>query len=245
MSEKYTYKDMEESMVPLKDPELHKRFLATFQRQRGYPKPSAESKTVVYISMNIYHKGNLLEEKSWKLPQGAVSIMLEDKLFRLRLFGAWEAKQGRPYGLTRPPKLLCDACGDQSKRHASGYLDFPVVKYNIARKSLVVDVNLYFVCGETSCGMFANEMRRLEMKKCKRVDPKYDENLAVPCAGCPKVEPQSGPKFFVCSKCKVAFYCSRECQLQDWKKGGHKQECKENYRRKLKKEKAQAKPNPA
>ena len=29
-----------------------------------------------------------------------------------------------------------------------------------------------------------------------------------------------------CGGCKRATYCSKECQVQDWKKGGHKQECK-------------------
>jgi len=30
---------------------------------------------------------------------------------------------------------------------------------------------------------------------------------------------------FNCSKCKSAFYCSQECQLNDWKQAGHKTLC--------------------
>ena len=29
-----------------------------------------------------------------------------------------------------------------------------------------------------------------------------------------------------CDQCRVVYYCSRTCQIQHWKKGGHKQECK-------------------
>ena len=36
----------------------------------------------------------------------------------------------------------------------------------------------------------------------------------------------SGPKFR-CSSCQGVRYCSRECQAYAWKKGGHKQQCKE------------------
>jgi hypothetical protein len=28
-----------------------------------------------------------------------------------------------------------------------------------------------------------------------------------------------------CSRCKCVFYCSQECQRNDWKRGGHKNEC--------------------
>jgi MYND finger len=28
-----------------------------------------------------------------------------------------------------------------------------------------------------------------------------------------------------CAKCRVASYCSRECQVRDWKQGGHKNSC--------------------
>lgn len=31
-------------------------------------------------------------------------------------------------------------------------------------------------------------------------------------------------KMKMCSKCKVAFYCSRKCQKEDWVKG-HKEKC--------------------
>ena len=30
-----------------------------------------------------------------------------------------------------------------------------------------------------------------------------------------------------CSRCQKAFYCNRDCQREHWKRGGHKQACKE------------------
>jgi hypothetical protein len=37
-------------------------------------------------------------------------------------------------------------------------------------------------------------------------------------------------KFLKCARCAVASYCRKECQVQDWKKGGHKSAC-ESYSR--------------
>ena len=42
------------------------------------------------------------------------------------------------------------------------------------------------------------------------------------CANCGDSE--NGGRFS-CGKCMVATYCSRECQLKNWKTGGHQQVC--------------------
>ena len=48
---------------------------------------------------------------------------------------------------------------------------------------------------------------------------------------CSKTEPLEPPeetskRFAACAKCQTARYCSRECQIADWKKGGrHKRMC--------------------
>ena len=44
-----------------------------------------------------------------------------------------------------------------------------------------------------------------------------------------------------CSRCKVTKYCSRECQTQDWKEGGHKTRCQRKAKGKKEKE-VQGKP---
>jgi len=46
------------------------------------------------------------------------------------------------------------------------------------------------------------------------------------CCGKDKDEHVSqGGKFYQCSQCKSVSYCSKECQLKDWKSGGHKAIC--------------------
>ena len=44
------------------------------------------------------------------------------------------------------------------------------------------------------------------------------------CGSCGRPEDQ-GEKFFHCARCKAVSYCSKACQVNHWKRGGHKQEC--------------------
>ena len=41
------------------------------------------------------------------------------------------------------------------------------------------------------------------------------------CSGCGR----QATSLKKCSRCRVAAYCSRACQVHHWKEGGHKQEC--------------------
>lgn len=43
------------------------------------------------------------------------------------------------------------------------------------------------------------------------------------CAACDSIITKRPASF--CSKCKVTYYCSRECQVIHWKSGGHKKIC--------------------
>jgi tetratricopeptide (TPR) repeat protein len=56
----------------------------------------------------------------------------------------------------------------------------------------------------------------------------HQENALRRCSlpSCENVEPSTGPKFKKCSRCKVTFYCTTECQRKHWKKGNHKQACR-------------------
>ena len=50
------------------------------------------------------------------------------------------------------------------------------------------------------------------------------------CSACGKQlggSTASHPHWHKCSRCKLAFYCNAGCQRQHWKRGGHKQACKE------------------
>ncbi|TGZ81316.1 hypothetical protein EX30DRAFT_364003 [Ascodesmis nigricans] len=43
---------------------------------------------------------------------------------------------------------------------------------------------------------------------------------------CRKVEPEKG-RYKMCGGCHATWYCGQECQVADWKLGGHKRRCKE------------------
>jgi len=48
------------------------------------------------------------------------------------------------------------------------------------------------------------------------------------CDNCHKTlaEMAGKTKFECCSRCKLQYYCGRECQVEHWKVGGHKQACR-------------------
>lgn len=65
--------------------------------------------------------------------------------------------------------------------------------------------------------------------------PDSNDDMAPPvCFACGKEESEcTNHKLMICSRCEVATYCSRECQLANWKKGaggGHKY-CCDAYKR--------------
>jgi hypothetical protein len=43
------------------------------------------------------------------------------------------------------------------------------------------------------------------------------------CRHCKRSKPQSGDRLLRCSRCKKAYYCSADCQKQDW--AVHKNKC--------------------
>ena len=47
------------------------------------------------------------------------------------------------------------------------------------------------------------------------------------CRWCSKSESRDGAKLTRCGGCLRVYYCSKACQVRDWKEGGHKQLCKE------------------
>ena len=53
-----------------------------------------------------------------------------------------------------------------------------------------------------------------------------EKSSSIRCFGCKK-EPSSGMSFLRCSRCRAAWYCSKDCQVHHWKTDweGHKQFC--------------------
>ena len=67
------------------------------------------------------------------------------------------------------------------------------------------------------------------------------EDIHKHCHGCgAPAPPNKGLK--TCSSCRSVSYCSRECQVKDWKDGGHKKEC-QSLRNHLKSKTQPSKPD--
>lgn len=80
-------------------------------------------------------------------------------------------------------------------------------------------------CKSKECYTRATQnLRKLTRRKFRgRTGPRT--NMRV-CSNneCSMIEPPD-TKFFRCTVCKIAFYCSQECQVTDWRKHGHKRIC--------------------
>ena len=52
-------------------------------------------------------------------------------------------------------------------------------------------------------------------------EPSQPETICFSCGG----KAKEGQSLSKCAKCKIASYCSRECQIKDWKQGRHRISC--------------------
>ena len=61
-----------------------------------------------------------------------------------------------------------------------------------------------------------------DLKRAQKLDPTLTREAL--CGGCKRQSTVVG-KLLKCGKCKMP-YCSKECQVRDWKQGPHKEVCK-------------------
>ena len=66
------------------------------------------------------------------------------------------------------------------------------------------------------------QSRKIGRKKLRKKINLSDGEM---CANCTKLESDLGCKLVRCGKCKQTKYCSKECQVQHWKKA-HRKQCK-------------------
>ena len=62
----------------------------------------------------------------------------------------------------------------------------------------------------------------------KRVINNCESNEVGKCYACGMTEESSDKKFLRCGRCKIYWYCSKECQVVSWKVG-HKEDCKSTF----------------
>jgi hypothetical protein len=71
--------------------------------------------------------------------------------------------------------------------------------------------------------MCSPKCRAIQNKESDAIAKDCDDQLYNICGSCKTKEPAPST-YKKCSKCKIAYYCSRECQAADWPT--HKQYCK-------------------
>ena len=223
---------MEECMGKIRRLEHEKQFLATFQRVRGFPKPSAASKQLVNVQVRFLQITNfadggeiLLDDKIWKLPQGAVALAMNDSTFKASLLLASLLKYHENLG-PFTTQQTCVCCS----RQASTYLPSPCWKPELN----AMKWSFMFLCGHQSCDLKAKEIIRVGKKIARKLPACAFADTVYWCNDCLRPEPLDGPKLFACGNCKLVFYCNKSCQERHWTE--HKLECKHNFRGKIKKE---------
>ena len=90
------------------------------------------------------------------------------------------------------------------------------------------------VCSDKMCEAEAHRVTKQTFKKMYKNFTKIDgeeytklkkKSLIRYCACCNRTEEKSGPALSKCSRCKIFYYCNRDCQVKHWNEG-HKKTCK-------------------
>ena len=228
-SPKYKYSEMEASMAPALLGKHRKLFLSTFQRERGFPKPTAVSRTVVNVSVRLVSYVSLSgcqEAESttleWKLPQGALKIAREDKVFRAAILRSFIEKQILPNCSTHfSQRYHCLSC-----HGASGITLSIKVLFDVeACRAKMIYLPL---CEDVRCRMKVDEAYRVGRKKALKCDPRIMDSEMVACRECL----HTVSTLFKCGRCRCRFYCSTACQAAAWERD-HRTECQHNFRGRL------------
>ena len=112
--------------------------------------------------------------------------------------------------------------------------------YMHADPPLVVDLCFVPICADKACNAAAHKLSRdmlkqvFEAAEARGVGTQLYEPKCRSCAGCgvagvgreAQAQAQVELKLKACARCKTVYYCSRECQKLDWKRG-HKKVCAE------------------
>jgi hypothetical protein len=123
----------------------------------------------------------------------------------------------------RPWVCFADGC----QRKATQFVQTPR-SFLHSNPPSVADLHPIPTCGRPECVIKAKKEVQSVMRQDSRMGGPlpdgsrlYDKKLRR-CANCEKGEPD-GIQMSKCSRCKVVYYCNRDCQMADWKM--HKKRC--------------------
>ena len=96
-----------------------------------------------------------------------------------------------------------------------------VAKFLLFKHNASIDVTDWDGCSPKSMAVLPGAGMMSQVAELIKEKARKNTRL---CGHCSKAEP-AGVKFNSCGKCRVVRYCSRDCQVKDWK-AGHKRKCK-------------------
>jgi hypothetical protein len=180
----------------------------------------------VDFDANIIHRGrdgsvvNIPYEKEFMLPAGDIERAITDQRHRSLILSNM-LRQSHTEMLSLRPSWHCYSCrGDFLK-----FCPFPSGLGGTDENGRVpCSVYLFPVCSDGKCATSATHVFNSKLAgAAKATGTDYHPDRGVPyCRQCRKSDDAS-ERFSKCSRCKVSYYCSRDCQRNHW--AIHKKEC--------------------
>jgi hypothetical protein len=210
------------------DPIFFREFLSTFKQVPGKPAPAENSdqrvpfhlKGVICTRLPTSPSDTLDENSkivctiSKTVPYGALLRCQQDPVFQRQLGSfAWNAmRETFVDDLLPSTATRCVVC---TKEHTQSTKSVEISIARLPELALRLMAHpVYFVCASGKC-----------MAKGMQAKLMTEKGTWMMCNSCNTCEPIGGPKFPECARCKMAFYCGKDCQRNDWPE--HRQMCKQ------------------
>ena len=182
----------------------------------------------VDFSARLLHRGrdgstsSLVFEKEFKLPAGAIEHGKTDRTYRLHLIEDME-RRSRTEMMSLKPYWHCFSC--QGDFHKFNYIPFGLTDTD-ENGRVPSPLFLIPVCSAGRCYTSSTqEFNSVLAEAAKATGTKrtsHPDRAIQICRKCDKIDGAS-EQFSQCSRCKEAYYCSRECQRDHW--SIHKKSC--------------------
>mmetsp|Transcript_11392 Transcript_11392/g.21074 ORF Transcript_11392/g.21074 Transcript_11392/m.21074 type:complete len:186 (-) Transcript_11392:44-601(-) len=129
--------------------------------------------------------------------------------------------RGQKLVLEKRPTQKCWMC---CQRAATRILTSPQWSFYDDGETKLFDAFAHPLCSRAAC--HANARRDIDTAReyIESIQPGTFNKRLDSCANCEQVD--KARKLKCCGGCKIVFYCSRECQVEDWK-ARHKHDCKQ------------------